>query len=148
MLKTCIPNFKSKRFIQKNICKIYQQGVAVRKVSQLPTLTPSQGLKKFFLPMKILEGEQLYVDYTCEKDQVQKTHTKNDIPNLPTTVVVRNDEESCLETLIASLGLRMCYFNMKFSTHVIDLKIINISRCHFDFGDVRCCFGLIVLEAS
>lgn len=130
MLKTCIPNFKSKRFIKKKICKIYQQGVAVRKVSQLPTLTPSQGLKKFFLPMEILKEEHLYVNYTCEKYQVQKTHTKNDIPNLPTSVVARNDEESRLKTLTASLGLRICYFNMKFSTHVINLNIILCQKYH------------------
>ena len=94
MVKTCVPNFKSRRFIQKKLCKIYQHGVAVRKVSQLPTLTPSQGLRKFFLPMKFLEWKHLYVVYMYGKFQVQKIHTKNNIPNLPTCVVLRNKGEN------------------------------------------------------
>ena len=106
--------FQFQKIYTKKLCEIYQQGVAVRKVSQLPTLTPSQELKKFFLPMEILEEEHLYVDYTWEKYQVQKTHTKNDIPNLPTVVVVKNNEENCLKTLTASLGLRNFWHNMKF----------------------------------
>ena len=59
------------------------------KVSQLPTLTPSQGLRKFFLPMELLESKHLYVDYMCENFQVQKIHKKQNIPNLQTCVVVR-----------------------------------------------------------
>ena len=131
MLKTCIPNFKSRRLIQKNLCKIYQHGIAVRKVSQLPTLTPSQELRKFFLPMKFLEQKHFYVVCMCEKFQVQKTHTKNNIPNLPTGVVVRNKEENCLTTLTASLGLSICYFNMKIFTRVINFKIFLCQKFHF-----------------
>ena len=89
MLKTCIPNFKSRGLIKQKILKINHHGVAVRKVSQPPTLTPSQGLRKFFLPMEFLEWEHLYVDYMCGNFQVQKMHKKNHIPNLPTCVIVR-----------------------------------------------------------
>ena len=98
MLKTCIPNFKSRTLIQKNLCKIYQHGIAVRKVSQLPTLTPSQELRKSFLPMKFLEQKHFYVVCMCGKFQVQKTHTKNNIPNLPTCVVLRNKGENHFTT--------------------------------------------------
>lgn len=68
--------------------------------------------------MEILEWKHLHVDYMCEKIQVQKTHTKNDIPNLPIGVVVRNKEENCLTTLTGFLGLRICYFEMKALFHV------------------------------
>ena len=73
--------------------------------------------------MESLEWKHLHVDYMCEKIQVQKTHTKNDIPNLPIGVVVRNKEENHLITLTPSLGLSICCFNMKFFTRVIKLKI-------------------------
>ena len=94
MVKTCVLNFKSRRYIQKKLCKIYQHGVAVRKVSQLPTLTSSQELRNFFFPMKILEWKHLYVVYMYGKFQVLKIHTKNNIPNLPPCVVLRNKEEN------------------------------------------------------
>ena len=71
-------------------------------------------MRKFFLPLEFLEWKQLHVDYMCGKIQVQKTHTRNDVPNLPTGEVVRNKEENCLTTSIASLGSRISYFKMKF----------------------------------
>ncbi len=57
------------------------------KLSLLPTLPPSQGLKTFFVGMKFLEWNQIYVDYMCGKFQGQKIYQKKDIQNLLTCVV-------------------------------------------------------------
>jgi hypothetical protein len=55
--------------------------------------------------------------YTCEKKFKSKRPTKkSDIPNLPTGVVVRNKGEN-RSNFDSLLGLRICYFNMKFLSH-------------------------------
>jgi hypothetical protein len=55
-------------------------------------------IEEIFFPMEFLEWKYIYVNYTCEKIQVQKTHQKNDIPNLPIGVVVRNKGENRFTT--------------------------------------------------
>ena len=65
----------------KNSCK---KSFTVANFDTLPRIA------NFFFSMEILEWKHLCVNYTCEKFQVQKTHKKNDIPNLPIGVVVRN----------------------------------------------------------
>jgi len=54
----------------------------------LPTLPPSQGLNFLFLAMKFLEQQVLYFNNIF---QVQKINTKEDIYNLPTLVVLKNN---------------------------------------------------------
>lgn len=75
MLKTCIPNFKSRGLIKQKILKINHHGVAVRKVSQPPTLTPSQGLRKFFCPWNFW-SENTFMLITCVEIFKSKKCTK------------------------------------------------------------------------
>ena len=62
------------------ICKIYQHGVAVRKVSQLPTLTPSQGLKKF--AHEIFWNEAISILITYAENFKSKRSTQKNIPKI------------------------------------------------------------------
>ena len=95
MLKTCVPKFKATRLIQK------------KDIQDLPT---RGSCKKSFTPANfgtLQRNEGMFfshgifgveTSYTCEKIQVQKIHKKNDIPNLPTGIVVRNKGENCFTT--------------------------------------------------
>ena len=57
------------------------------KISLLPTLQPSQGLKTLFFAMKFYSRSHIYVDNMCTKFQVQKIHPQKDTSNLPTCIL-------------------------------------------------------------
>jgi len=94
---------KAKRFTKKDI-KNLPTCVVVKKISLLPTLTTSQGLKKKNFTMKFLEQQVLYVNNICSKFQGQKINKEKDIHNLPTCVVLR--KFSLLPTLTPCQGLK------------------------------------------
>ena len=67
---------------KKKVIQHLPTWIPVRKISLLPTLTPSQGLKKISFLIKFFSWDHKYVDYMCEKFQVQKTHTKIGMRNV------------------------------------------------------------------
>ena len=92
MLKRCVPKFKANTLIQKKILKIYQHGAVVRNLSQLWTLTPSQGLNWFFFAHEIF-GVRPPLCWLCvKKIHFQEIYLWKHIPNLPTCVAVRNKQ--------------------------------------------------------
>jgi len=98
--------------------------IAVRKISLLPTLTPSQRLEKKNLAMEILSWDPLYVNTMCAKFQVQKICPPKDIWNLPTCVVVR---KFSLHMLVDFKYLFLC---KSFGPYVINIEMILWKKFH------------------
>jgi len=70
--------------------------IVVKKISLLPTLTPSQGLKNWLFTTKFFSQDNLYVENMCFKFKDQKIHPKKDIQILLECVVVRKVKLSAL----------------------------------------------------
>jgi len=113
--------------------------VAVRKISLLPTLTPSQRLRKNIWSMKFLSWDHLYVDNMCAKFQVQKSHPKKGIWNLSKCVVVRKNFTT---THVGRFQISFLWVNLldlKFGTHMIGYLMTKISWTNFFFQSLGGC---------
>jgi len=64
------------------------------------------------ISIKFLSWDHLYVDNMCVKFRGQKIHTKKDVWNLPTCVVI--ETISLLPTLTPFRRLKYCLFTIKF----------------------------------
>jgi len=80
--------FQGQNIHQKKDIQNLPTCVVVKKISLLPTLSPSQGLKFLFFAMKFLEQQVLYVNNIFLRP---KENLKKDIYNLPTCVVLRKN---------------------------------------------------------
>ncbi len=100
-------------------------------ISVLPTLTPSQGLRKCPLTMKILAQDVLHVNNMCGKLHGHNFYTHEDVRNLPycSKLVVVNGFPQSFSQLHMLVDCRF-FFNIsvltfKFGTHVISTKKIH-----------------------